>query len=556
MIGRMTDASSVRELADRLSKTLLDSSPFAGSALGLREYDALVPDPSAEAEDELANALAAIGERAATVAADNDADAVTLEVVRSRVASERLSIANRAAEYTVSAMPLAGPPALFAIAARTTLPDEQATEDYLSRLRASAGWIDGTTERLREGAAKGQYPVGTLVDQARAWADAVLATPVPAAFTAPKPFEGFADEANWRSSIAEIVSGSIMPAVSRWRDLLNDVRPSARPDEQAGIAAVAGDPERYGRAIAVHTTLSFTAEELHRIGLDEVERLSERARELGAKLGLADLPAVLAAVRQAAATADPQAAMAASVAAIRRAEERAHEMMPAPLPEPCAVTPMPETVAASGMAPHYTRPQPDGSRPGTYWFNTLRATAGSGWDLEAVAFHEAVPGHHSQLARAQMLPDLPMIQQLTVTAHAEGWGLYAERLAGEFGLYSGIEADIGAVFMEMHRGARLVVDTGLHALGWGRKQAIDYLVDHVALPEGFLANEVDRYIAWPGQALAYLVGQREILSLRESARLRLGDRFDLPAFNAAVLDSGSVPLPVLRTIIDRFDPAR
>jgi len=210
---------------------------------------------------------------------------------------------------------------------------------------------------------------------------------------------------------------------------------------------------------------------------------------------------------------------------------------------------MPPTVAESGLAPHYTRPRQDGSRPGTYWFNTMRPSAGAGWDLEAVAFHETVPGHHSQLARQQQLDGLPLLQQFSITVHSEGWGLYAERLAGEFGLYSGIEAEIGSVFIEMHRAARLVVDTGLHALGWSREQARDYLVEHVALAEGFLLDEIDRYIAWPGQALAYLVGQREILRLREEARTALGDRFDLPTFNAALLDSGNVPMPVLGTVV-------
>jgi uncharacterized protein (DUF885 family) len=208
------------------------------------------------------------------------------------------------------------------------------------------------------------------------------------------------------------------------------------------------------------------------------------------------------------------------------------------------------------MAPHYTRPRQDGSRPGTYWFNTQRATAGTGWDLEAVAFHETVPGHHSQLARLQRLTELPLLQQLSVTVHAEGWGLYAERLAGEFGLYSGAEAEIGAVYVEMHRAARLVVDTGLHAFGWSRQQARAYLTEHVALAEGFLTDEIDRYIAWPGQALAYLVGQREILRLRERAQALLGSRFDLPAFNGAVLDSGNLPMPVLDRVVENWIASR
>jgi uncharacterized protein (DUF885 family) len=194
-------------------------------------------------------------------------------------------------------------------------------------------------------------------------------------------------------------------------------------------------------------------------------------------------------------------------------------------------------------------PWTDGSRPGTYWFNTLRPTAGTGWDLEATAFHETVPGHHSQLARLQLLPDLPLVQQLVVTAHAEGWGLYAERLAGEFGLYSSVEAEIGSVYVELFRAARLVVDTGLHAFGWSRERAQQWFLEHVALAEGFLRNEIDRYIAWPGQALAYLVGQREILRLRDEARHAMGARFDLRAFNATVLDSGSVPMRVLADLV-------
>jgi hypothetical protein len=184
-----------------------------------------------------------------------------------------------------------------------------------------------------------------------------------------------------------------------------------------------------------------------------VARLEDRARELGAKIGLTSLQEVRAAVRRSTSALDPEVALGLAQDAVRRAEARAGEIMPQPLPDPCAVTPMPQTVAESGMAPHYTRPRKDGSRPGTYWFNTQRPTAGTGWDLEAVAFHETVPGHHSQLARLQRLTELPLLQQLSITVHAEGWGLYAERLAGEFGLYSGVEAEIGSVYVEMHRAA-------------------------------------------------------------------------------------------------------
>lgn len=546
--------SPVRILADALVARLLAADPFDGSALGLREYDSLVPDPSARAEDDLDRDLAELADQAAALApggvAGTPAERVTLAVVLASCERNRLGLAGRDAEFTVSPLPVAGPPALFATAARTVLVDVRAAEDYLSRLRGAAGWIDGSGQRLREGRDRGRFPVRSLVEQTIAWADRALATPVPAAFLDPAPPAGWDGRIAWRADVERVVVDEIMPAVRRWRELLAELLPVARSDAAAGLWAQPDGAANYRRAIAFHTTLELTADELHAIGLREVERLGARARELGAALGLADLPAVVAAVRASSDDVDAATALQAARAAVARAESRAHEIMPAPFPAPCAVEPMPTTVAESGMAPHYTRPKRDGSRPGTFWFNTQRATAGTGWDLEAVAFHETVPGHHSQLARAAELPDLPLLQQLAVTVHAEGWGLYAERLAGEFGLYSDARAELGSVYMEMHRAARLVVDTGLHALGWSRAQALAFLTEHVALPEGFLIDETDRYLAWPGQALAYMSGLHEILRLRARAEAELGAAFDLPAFNGALLDSGSVPMPVLATIVD------
>jgi uncharacterized protein (DUF885 family) len=538
-------SSPTRQLADRLVDTLLAADPFAGTSLGLREYDALLPDPSAAAEAELAQKLADVEQQAQALAPTEPAERITAGVIRTVANTEQLALQNRDAEFVVSAMPMIGPPALFAVAARTTLPDARAAEDYLTRLRGGSDWIDATAQRLREGQAKGRFPVGELVDQAIGWADRALAQPVPQAFVTAAPPADWDGADQWRQDLERVVTGEIMPAVGRWRELLVELRPQARPEDQAGVSNVPQGEEDYLRHVLVHTTLPIPAQELHDTGLAAIERLETRAVDLGASIGLPDLAAVIAAVRASATDLDPQSAIAAAQAAVRRAEGRAGELMPDPLPAPCAVEAMPTSVGESGMAPHYTRPRQDGSRPGTFWFNTLRPTAGSGWDLEAVAFHETVPGHHSQLARLQVLPDLPLLQQLSITVHAEGWGLYAERLAGEFGLYSDVRAELGAVYMEMHRAARLVVDTGLHALGWSRAHAVQFMVDHVALPEGFLINEVDRYIAWPGQALAYMTGQREILRLRDQARSELGDAFDLRGFNAALLDNGALPMPIL-----------
>jgi uncharacterized protein (DUF885 family) len=207
---------------------------------------------------------------------------------------------------------------------------------------------------------------------------------------------------------------------------------------------------------------------------------------------------------------------------------------------------MPEVVATSGAAPHYTPPRLDGGRPGTFWFNTMRPTAGTGWDIEAVAFHEAVPGHHLQLSRLQLLTDLPALQrQRSLAVFSEGWGLYAEQLAEEAGLYGDDRGLLGSITASLMRAARLVVDTGIHAYGWSRERALEFMAEHVPMPRGFLADEIDRYVVMPGQALAYLTGKLEILRIREEARQRLGPAFSLPAFHAAILDHGSLPMPVL-----------
>ncbi|MBV9606160.1 MAG: DUF885 domain-containing protein, partial [Solirubrobacterales bacterium] len=327
----------------------------------------------------------------------------------------------------------------------------------------------------------------------------------------------------------------------------------ARPDEQAGLAHLPGGEADYARCVRSFATLPLTAEEIHRIGLEELAALEDQMLELGSALGLSSLVEIHAAARDSAARRSPGDALAAATDAIRRAEARSPEFFTAPLPPPCDVAPMPSVIASSGMAPHYSPPRLDGGRPGTYWFNMERPTAGTGWDLEVVAFHEGVPGHHLQLGRIRMLDDLPDMQrQRGLSVYAEGWALYAERLAEEMGLYSDPESRIGALTTSLLRAARLVVDTGLHALGWSRRRALDFYIDHVPMPEAFLANEIDRYIVYPGQALTYMIGQRELLRLRDDAEGRLGPRFALPDFHAAVLDSGSLPLPVLDDKIRRW----
>jgi uncharacterized protein (DUF885 family) len=548
-------SSSVRDLADTFHARWLATYPFTASMYGISGFDDRVPDESEEGEAARRAELEAV--LAETRRFDgvqlSEADTVTLGCLVENVNQELLELDARTIEHTVTAMPVAGPPLFLGVAARTVIGDARAAEDYLERLHRSGAWIDQQTDRLRIGAAKGRLPVAPLVQKAIEWAENVLGAPVPQALTAPRAPQGWEGDVAWREERDRLAVEVIRPALVRWVELLRELKPRARPGEEPGLVHLPGGEADYARCVRSFTTLPLEAEEIHRIGLEELEAVEERMLELGATLGLGDLAGIQAAARVSSAGRTPVEALAAATDAIRRAEARSPEFFTEPLPPPCDVAPMPSVIAISGMAPHYSPPRLDGGRPGTFWFNMERPTAGTGWDLEVVAFHEGVPGHHLQLSRIRMLGDLPaMQQQRGLSVYAEGWALYAEQLASEMGLYSGTESRIGALGTSLLRAARLVVDTGLHALGWSRQRALEFYVAHVPLPEAFLANEIDRYIVYPGQALTYLIGKRELLRLRDEAERRLGIGFALADFHAAVLDSGSLPMPVLEDKLRRW----
>jgi uncharacterized protein (DUF885 family) len=540
--------STARDLADRFHERWLEQNPFAASMYGIPGYDDLVPDESEEG----ARARRAEAERFVVEADEiaggplTPADAVTLDCTREAAAQEIAIVDMAPEDHTVTAMQYSGAALFMAVAARTVLVDVPAAEAYLIRLRRGGEWLDQIGERLRAGAGKGRYPVAPLAEQAIAWAEGVLAAPVPAPLLAPAAPAGWDGTAEWEAQRRAVAAEVIRPALERWVATVRDLLPRARPSSQAGLVHLPGGEEDYARAVRIYTTLPLSAAELHQTGLDHIAALEARAVELGAKLGLSGLDEVMNALRDSAGKITPAEAIREATIAVRRAEARAAEVFPAPLPPPCEVTPMPEVVAVSGAAPHYTPPRLDGGRPGTFWFNTERPTAGTGWDIEVVAFHEAVPGHHLQLSRLQLLTELPALQrQRSLPVFSEGWGLYAERLAEEIGLYADERGLLGSISTSLMRAARLVVDTGLHFYGWSREQALEFAVTHVPMPREFLASEIDRYVVMPGQALSYLTGQLEILRIREEARLRLGEKFSLPAFHAAVLDQGSLPMPTL-----------
>ena len=547
--------SAARDLADRFHERWLRANPFAATSYGIPGYDDLLPDDSEAGHQAWRAEVGGFLAEAEKIDAGQlgPADAVTLDCTKEAAAHEVASVDLAPDEYTVTAMQYSGPVMLLAVMARTVLIDDAAAEAYLTRLRGTGGWLDQITGRLRAGARRGRLPVAALAEQAIVRAEAVLADPDASPVLSPKPPAGWSGTEAWERERRALVTDVLHPALSRWVETVRELLPSARPSERPGLHWLPGGDADYARSIQLFTTLPLTAQELHQTGLEHVAALEDRAVRLGTGLGLSGRDEVFAAIRSSAGQLPPEEAVARALAAVRRAEEQAPGFFPAPLPPPCEVTPMPPVVALGGAAPHYTPPRLDGGRPGTFWFNTMVPTAGTGWDIDVVAFHEAVPGHHLQLSRLQLLSDLPALQrQRSLSVFSEGWGLYAEQLAEETGLFADDRGRLGAVSAALMRAVRLVVDTGLHAFGWSRERAVEYAVEHVPMPAEFMAAEIDRYIVMPGQALSYLTGKLEIERLRGDAQRRLGSAFSLAEFHAAVLDHGSLPMPTLARSIETW----
>jgi len=248
---------------------------------------------------------------------------------------------------------------------------------------------------------------------------------------------------------------------------------------------------------------------------------------------------------------------AAAASSLARAQEAAPDWFGRLPLAPCEIVAMAEHEEPHAGAAYYRVPANDGSRPGQYVLNTSAPARRPRYELEALTYHESIPGHHLQIALGQELDHLPLFRRnLGPTSYFEGWGLYAERLADEMGLYTGDLDRIGQLSFDAWRAGRLVVDTGIHALGWSRSKAVEFMVRHTALAPSSIADEVDRYIVTPGQALAYKTGQLELLHLRDEARATMGAGFDIRAFHDVVLAGGALPLPTLRTVVAEWASRR
>ena len=432
----------------------------------------------------------------------------------------------------------------------------------VERWRAIGSLIDRHVENLRTGARDGRIAVGVEVEKVVEELRDQIAKPDsewgllrPLAVEHPDWTEE--EKRRFRSGVEGAVKEHARQGFVRYLQCLTtEILPKARPQERPGVMHIHGGAETYAKLIRVHTSLHLTADELHRTGLGEVARINKETQLLGEKVfGIGDRKEVLKHLRT-----DPSLyfssrdqVAATAEAALKRANAAISKWF-GRLPEtPCEVVRMKEHEEKHSTIAYYRPPAADGSRPGRYYINTSAPETRPRYEAEALAFHESVPGHHLQIAIAQELKDIPDFRRNSgVTAFIEGWGLYSERLSEEMGLYSSDLDRLGILSFDAWRACRLVVDTGMHAMGWTRQQAIDYMVENTALAKNNIINEVDRYITWPGQALAYKTGQLEIRSLRQDAQKRLGSRFDVRRFHDVLLGNGAIPLRALRQVVGGY----
>ncbi len=557
----MTDPSAdLANVAARYWDLVLAFSPIYATYLGDRRFDDRLDDGSDDAiADQRARLESIRGEVEAIPARDlQGEDRITRSALLAQISRSVARLDANLEAWTVD--PLDGPQvAALNLEAIQPVATPGEARAMVARWNALGPWFDGRGQRLRDSAAAGRIGVRSTVDKAIDQLATALALadddlPLLAPLAVEHADWSAADRATFDEGLRAAVRDVVRPAMQRFLDTLrDDILPVARPDERPGLSHVPGGREAYDRLIESHTSLALSAATIHAIGLEEVERIDHELAVLGERvLDTADLTTIRRRLRT-----DPAMHFATRDEVREMAETslaRALAAIPAwfgILPvAPCVVVVMPEHEERHSTIAYYRQPALDGSRPGQYAINTWAPTTRPRYEAQALAFHEAVPGHHLQLAISQELTALPDFRRHDgPTAYVEGWGLYTERLSDEMGLYSGDLDRIGVLSFDAWRACRLVVDTGMHALGWTRQQAIDYMLEHTVLAPNNVINEVDRYIAMPGQALAYKIGQREILRLRAEAEAAQGDRFDIRAFHDAVLGHGVVGLDTLGEIV-------
>ncbi|SFK86770.1 Uncharacterized conserved protein, DUF885 familyt [Amycolatopsis sacchari] len=541
--------TEVTKLADEFVEALFDAEPLWPAMLGIESDREGIGDLSEVAEAQQRGLLRDFVSRALALQPETAEDRTTRDVLVSQARGYLDKISAHTAEYTVTDMFVAPAAGLLTLLPMLGVATEAQGERHLGRLAAIPAYLEQAAERHRSGVAAGRVPVAHLVRAAIAHLDRYLADPANDPLQRqPAPSEDFAKRR------AELLENVVRPGFARYRDVLADeIVQHGRPADKGGLCWLPDGERMYAALARAHTTTERSPDDLHETGLRIMEELAEEYAELGSRVfGTTELPEIFERLRTDPALRwkDEEELLTSAREAISRAEEASPRWFGRIPPHPWVVQAVPAAEAPGAPTAFYLQPAVDGSRPGTYFANTYEVTERFRHTSEVIAFHEAIPGHHFQLSTALTLTDLPLLRRIgDFNAYAEGWGLYTERLADEMGLYSSDLTRLGMLTMDSMRAGRLVVDTGLHAKGWSREQGVAFLREHTPMPQVEIDNEVDRYLAYPGQALSYMVGRLEILRIREQAKRALGDRFDIRAFHDVVLGGGALPMSVLDAVV-------
>jgi uncharacterized protein (DUF885 family) len=540
--------AAINELADRFWEGVLERDSMWATVLGDERYNDRWPDlgPDGRAAEEAAF-RATLAEAAAIPPESLEPEQIITRDLLILVSENHLE-AHAQKQYQLAVDHMTGPQVWPAEMAQYQPADTaERLEQLLARYAAYPALIEQYVGTLAEGVTDGRTSAAVPVRRAIELIDRFLAMP-----PADHPAVSMVAVADAdRERVAAAVAAHIYPALERLRTYLADeYEPHARPEP--GLSTTPGGEAAYRLAIRMMTTVDTTAEEVHAFGLADLTSIEAEKDEIARRLGHADRHAMRESL-----AADPVNHTDEPGALVRLAQsqtDRAYAAAPdyfGRLPSAnCYVKPVEAYREQDAPPAFYMPPSLDGSRQGQYYINTYQPAERQLHRLAAITFHEATPGHHFQIAIEMALKGMPAFRTLGArmagVAYSEGWGLYCERLADEMGLYASDEERFGMLDAQSFRAARLVVDSGLHAMGWTRQQAIDFMHEHGSLPMVDAEIEVDRYTVWPGQALAYKLGQREIERARAEVSEAMGGRFDLRAFHDEVLGHGSLPLATLR----------
>lgn len=468
--------------------------------------------------------------------------------------------------YLMAVSQLDGPQLAAQIVDFTPFATIKDYENWLARLQGLDRYIDQSIKLLRAGTAEKRMRPRIVMQRVLPQIAPQLVTRAEdSAYYA--PFTRFPDAvpANVRTQLELAAQSTILdvvvPALRRLSDFLEKEYLPACPENEMGLMFQPRGPEFYAWLVRHHTSTNLTPDQIHEIGLAEVARIRDEMatvmRAAGHGGSVQRFKEKLSWNPRYTYT-EPAVLLDAYRAIGKRIDPELPHLFGKLPRTPYGVRAIPDIAAPSAPAGYYYPPSADGSRAGYFYANTWHPETRPGWEMEALVAHEAVPGHHLQIALANEMPDLPDFRRhgLELTAFVEGWGLYAESLGTELGLYQDAGSRFGRLNFEMWRAVRLVVDTGLHAKGWTRKRAREYARENAPKSDEEIAVEVDRYLSMPGQALAYKIGELRIRELRKRAQEKLGDRFDVRGFHDTVLGSGALPLDLLEQNVDAWIAAR